>query len=173
MLTSIAARNVHVRSFDGAFLPTKEVAMNEAYSENDPDFHPTSACTLSAIFDSRSEAQSAVARLQDVGIEQDHIHFLPNICDDCDGSASGSAPMSFWNLLESWLFPDSERAAYSEHLRRGGFLVSITDVEQAQYKKARNILADEGSIDIDERADQWRREGWTASGKAGSLGEQD
>lgn len=133
-------------------------------NENDPDFRPTSACTLSAIFDSRTAAGSAVARLHDAGIPQDAIQFLPNITNNANGSAAGTEPQNFWNQLESWMFPDKEREAYSEHLRRGGFLVSVIDVGQAQYDIARNILDDEGSINIDERADQWRRDGWSGRG---------
>lgn len=130
-------------------------------NENDPDFRPSTACTLSAIFDSRTAAASAVARLRDGGIPQEAIQFLPNITNDSDRSAEGAEPPSFWNQLESWMFPDKEREAYSEHLRRGGFLVSVLDVGQSEYEIARNILDDEGSIDIDERADQWRRDGWS------------
>ncbi|WFR94346.1 hypothetical protein [Rhizobium tumorigenes] len=135
--------------------------MNTISSENDPDFHPASACTLSAIFDRRSEAASAVARLQDAGIPSEAVHFLPSIASEGDKPATAAEPVDFWHQLEKWFFADHERAAYSEGLRRGGFLVSVIDVDKAQYDIARNILDDEGSIDIDERADQWRREGWS------------
>ncbi len=134
--------------------------MNTISSENDPDFRPTSACTLSAIFDSKSQADSAVARLQDAGIPSDAVHLLPNIASDGEPAAKAE-PVDVWSLLESWLYPEHRRAAYAEGVRRGGFLVSVIDVGKDQYEIAHDILDDEGSIDIDERADQWRRDGWS------------
>nr|WP_222857982.1 YsnF/AvaK domain-containing protein [Rhizobium cauense] len=38
-------------------------------------------------------------------------------------------------------------------------MVSV-QVDDANYESAHDLLDDEGSIDIDERADQWRTEGW-------------
>lgn len=138
--------------------------MNTVYSENDPDFRPTSACTLSAIFDSKTDAAAAVARLYDAGFGKEAVHFMPNVGDDGDGSAAGAEPETVWDQIQSWLFPEGGHARYSEHLRRGGFVVSVIDVSRSQYQLARNILDDDGSIDIDERADQWRREGWSDKG---------
>ena len=54
-----------------------------------------------------------------------------------------------------------DRDVYAEGLRRGGFLVSAS-VDQSNYDTAHDILDDAGSIDLDERADLWRIEGWTA-----------
>lgn len=135
--------------------------MNNVYSENDPDFRPTSACTLSAIFDNRTDAAAAVARLYDSGFAKESVHFMPNI-DEGERAATDAEPRKVWDQLQSWLFPEGDHARYSEHLRRGGFVVSVIDVSKSQYQLARNILDDDGSIDIDERADQWRREGWNA-----------
>ncbi|MEH7881379.1 DUF2382 domain-containing protein [Rhizobium laguerreae] len=108
---------------------------------------------LSAFFDSRSDADRAVERLKDAGVANDAIRFLPGY------EANGDA--GFWAKLEDWFFPDEDRATYAEGLRRGGFLVSV-QVDDATYETAHDILDDEGSIDIDERADSWRREGWDA-----------
>jgi stress response protein YsnF len=57
---------------------------------------------------------------------------------------------------------------HAEGLRRGGFLVSV-EVDDASYETAHDILDDEGSIDIDERADTWRKEGWNAQGSNEAL----
>jgi uncharacterized protein (TIGR02271 family) len=60
---------------------------------------------------------------------------------------------------------------YAEGLNRGGYLVSL-HVSDAEYERALDILDDEGTIDIDERAASWRSEGWTgtASGAGADAG---
>ena len=47
-----------------------------------------------------------------------------------------------------------------EPLRRGGYLISVNAADE-QYERVLDILDDEGTIDIDERADSWRAEGWS------------
>ena len=115
--------------------------------------------SLTAFFDSRSEAESAVDALKDAGITSDAIRLVPGFEADGDANIDREHHKGFWASLEDLFFPDSDRHVYSEGLRRGGFLVSVT-VSDAMYDKVHDILDDEGSIDIDERADQWRGEGW-------------
>jgi uncharacterized protein (TIGR02271 family) len=57
--------------------------------------------------------------------------------------------------------PDEDRYTYAEGLNRGGYLVTVTNVPMGLYEQALDILDDEGAIDIDERAESWRSEGWT------------
>lgn len=117
--------------------------------------------TLSAFFDFRSDAEDAVSRLKDADISKDAIRLVPGY--EADGHAQNSASddhKGIWASLEDFFFTDSDRLLYSEGLRHGGFLISVTTVKEALYETAREILDDEGSVDLDERADQWRNEGW-------------
>lgn len=138
--------------------------MANLYNENAPTFASGSSYNnLSAFFDSRSDAESAISRLKDAGIMENNIRFLPGYEADGDAAAVASDDRpGFWSALGDWFFPDEDRAAYAEGLRRGGFLVSVSNLSDALYETAHDILDDEGSIDIDERADTWRREGWNA-----------
>jgi len=118
--------------------------------------------TLTAFFDSRSDAESAVERLKGAGIPECAIRFMPGYESDSDVATTASNNRSgFWASLSDWFLPEEDRATYAEGLRRGGFLVSV-QVDDASYETAHDILDDEGSIDIDERADTWRKEGWDA-----------
>lgn len=120
--------------------------------------------TLTAFFDSRSDAENAVKRLEEAGIPHDSIRFVPGYEADGDRAIAGSDDRKgFWAALEDFFFPNDDRLVYSEGLRRGGFLVSVSRISDDLYKTAHAILDDEGSIDIDERADQWRSEGWDTS----------
>jgi len=116
--------------------------------------------TLSALFDDRAEAESAIERLKAIGLPDDRIRFMPG---DEAGDARRPEPGGWFGGLEDWLFPDEDRAAYAEGLRRGGYLVSV-QVDDATYEMAHDILDSKGSIDMDERADLWRSEGWGGGG---------
>ncbi len=117
--------------------------------------------TLTAFFDSRADAEQAVSRLQDAGIASNNIRFMPGYEADNAAVAGVSERSGFWAALEDWFFPDDDRTVYAEGLHRGGFLVSVS-VDDAQHDMAHDILDDEGSIDMDERADMWRSDGWEA-----------
>lgn len=113
--------------------------------------------TLSAFFDDRVAAEDAIRRLKDIGIDDGDVRFMPGY--EADREVYHGDHRLFWEGLAGWLFPDEDRATYAEGLRRGGFLVSV-QVNDQTYESAHDILDDDGSIDIDERADLWREEGW-------------
>jgi hypothetical protein len=113
---------------------------------------------LTAFFDSRSEAEDAVERLKEAGVTD--VRLMPGYEADAEKARVESDDRGgFWPDLDDWLLPDEDRAVYAEGLRRGGFLVSAS-VDEATYDAAHDILDDEGAIDMDERADLWRSEGW-------------
>ena len=71
---------------------------------------------------------------------------------------------------------EGDAQAYGEGVRRGGTLVTVR-VDPAQAALAPTvaaILERHGAVDLDEKADAWRAEGWTASerntGPAGTTG---
>ncbi len=136
--------------------------MSNLHSDSTPAFSGAPGrSTLTAFFDSRSDAESAVERLKDAGIAD--VRLMPGYEADGDKAAvAGDDRGGFWAKLEGWLFPDEDRSVYAEGLRRGGFLISV-EVDDATHGIAHDILDDQGSIDMDERADLWRAEGWNIS----------
>ncbi|KQS95071.1 hypothetical protein ASG42_30175 [Rhizobium sp. Leaf391] len=134
-----------------------------AYNETENGYSTASGTSsaLTAFFDSRSDAESAIERLKQAGISSGTIRLVLGY--EADEDSAGTAAddrKGFWESLGDFFFPDEDRLVYSEGLRRGGFLVSVTSVSDALYDAAHEILDEEGSIDIDERADLWRNEGW-------------
>jgi uncharacterized protein (TIGR02271 family) len=113
--------------------------------------------TITAFFDDREDASDAIQRLQTAGIPRRDINMV-------EGGRSGSSPTQesagFWESLKELFLPDEDRYTYAEGLRRGGYLVTVR-TNDAHYERAVDILDDEGTIDIDERAASWRNEGWT------------
>ena len=120
---------------------------------------------VTAFFDSRSDAEDAIERLADAGVPRDSIRFMPG--DERDppddaGEGARTEPRGLWDSLGDMFLPDEDRGTYAEGLRRGGYLISV-HVSDEQYERVLDILDDEGTIDIDERAESWRSEGWTGS----------
>ncbi|EJC79329.1 hypothetical protein Rleg4DRAFT_0920 [Rhizobium leguminosarum bv. trifolii WSM2297] len=135
--------------------------MSSIYNDTNPAVSgPTGGSSLTAFFDSRSEAQSAVSRLEDAGVPVARIRLMPGYEADAKTAGARSDNRSgFFEALADFFFPDEDRAVYAEGLRRGGFLVQVNDIDDALYETVHDILDDEGSIDMDERADLWSSEG--------------
>jgi uncharacterized protein (TIGR02271 family) len=122
---------------------------------------------ITAFFDSRTDAEEAIARLEAEGIARGSARLVPgHERDTSSGTASvGDAAKGFWESLGDLFLPDEDRYTYAEGLSRGGYLVSV-NVSDAEYERTLDILDDEGTIDIDERAASWRLEGWTGTSAA-------
>ena len=131
---------------------------------------------VTAFFDSRTDAEEAISRLHAAGVARDGIRLTPSSEQDAGGAgATGDAggqsfpeaSAGLWDSLRDLFLPDEDRHTYAEGLRRGGYLVSVS-ASDADYERVIDILDDEGTIDIDERAESWRSEGWSASSTAGA-----
>ena len=131
---------------------------------------------VTAFFDSRTDAGEAISRLHTAGIPRDGIRLTSS--GERDNSRSGStgtqsvadASVGLWESLRDLFLPDEDRHTYAEGLSRGGYLVAV-QTSDADYERVIDILDDEGTIDIDERASSWRSEGWSGtSGLASPSG---
>ncbi|MDH2329107.1 YsnF/AvaK domain-containing protein [Cereibacter sp. SYSU M97828] len=120
------------------------------------------ATSVSALFDNRADAQDARDRLVQAGIPNQQIRIIEG-----DGSAetgttttTADREKGFWESLGDFFFPDEDRYSYAEGLSRGGYLVAVTGLSQANYETALDILDDEGTVNLEEREASWRAEGW-------------
>src|SRR5215207_9741397 len=125
--------------------------------------------TITAFFDDRTNAEEAVDRLHSAGLARDAVRLMAGHeraserdanRDSNRGAYQNDEGMGFWDSLKDLFLPDEDRHTYAEGLRRGGYLVTVRATE-ANYARALDILDDEGTIDLDERAASWRSEGWT------------
>jgi len=114
--------------------------------------------TLTAFFDQIDKADAAHQRLIDLGIPGASIRITGG--DDYVGRADYREDRGFWDGLLDFFFPSEDAATYAEGLRRGGYLMTVAGVSSDQYDRVLDILDYEGSVDLDERATSWRREGW-------------
>src|SRR5687768_6436133 len=89
--------------------------------------------TVTALFDSRKDAEDAVERLIAMPIPKERIRLTPG--DEIDPKGDPEVwnedvpnPQQRMGILESLrglFFPDDDRFTYGEHLRRGSYLVSV------------------------------------------------
>jgi stress response protein YsnF len=120
--------------------------------------------SISAFFDTQAAATKAVDDLLLAGIPRQQISQTGGE----DIGQLGTAPArteekGFWESLKDMFMPEEDRAVYAEGLRRGGYLVSVR-TDEADFDRVVDILDNDGAVDLNEREDQWRAEGWTSSG---------
>jgi len=124
--------------------------------------------TLTALFDSRADAQASADSLRQLGIDADDIHIHDNTSQTGDSTHDDPG---LWQTIKNAFLPDEDRHTYEEGLRRGGFLLTA-DVDEAQADRAIGVLDSANGVDMDERSNRWRAEGWTApaTGATGAAG---
>lgn len=116
--------------------------------------------TITALFDTRADAEAGRQRLLDAHLDADNV----NIHDKSsigDAAYSSHQEPGMWASIKNAFLPDEDRHTYEEGVRRGGFLLTA-DVDEQQADEAVRALEhdDAKGIDIDERAGQWKSQGW-------------
>jgi uncharacterized protein (TIGR02271 family) len=56
--------------------------------------------------------------------------------------------------------PEEDAHYYAEGVRRGGILVTVAADDQREADAAVAILRRHGAVDIDQRANEWKKQGW-------------
>ncbi|MET0430352.1 MAG: YsnF/AvaK domain-containing protein [Microvirga sp.] len=78
------------------------------------------------------------------------------------GSGAGAALGGLAGSLVNAGVDEGDAHAYAEGINRGGALVTVR-ASDAQRDQVFDILDDEGTVEIDDRAAAWRSEGWTGA----------
>jgi hypothetical protein len=117
--------------------------------------------TISAVFDTRLEAEMACRHLRDdMGLTAGDIHLI-------DRESHGPQPQpqphhperGFWATMQELFNPQEELYTYGEAVSRGATLLRA-QVPAARHDQALALLKRAGAIDLGDRAEAWRREGW-------------
>ena len=132
--------------------------------------------TVTAFFDNRADAEAAKQRLHAARIDADHVHIHDRSSQGYreSGPYSNDQDRGVWDSIKNAFLPDEDRHTYEEGLRRGGVLLTA-DVDSDQVDEAVRVLEGTNSVDVDDRSQQWRSQGWnygaagTAAGFAGNT----
>jgi len=126
------------------------------------DIGTSGATSISALFDSRADADMAIARLNQADIPSSQIRMEEGSAGTATAATTSATheDKGFWDKLSDYFFPDEDRYSYAEGLSRGGFLVTVTGLSTAEYDTVLDILDDDGTVNLAEREESWRSEGW-------------
>ncbi len=117
--------------------------------------------TITAIYDSEVDARHAREQLLDAGLDDDEVRVVShNLTSTPVGSVDHDKGV--WESIKEFFVGDDDRSKYSEGMRRGGYLLTAL-VDEEHSAEAISTLEKTNAIDLDERAEQWRSEGWTDS----------
>src|SRR5918993_1167988 len=95
--------------------------------------------TITAMYDSRAEAEAACQQLKSTIGADARIIDKSETSSDPSGESRG-----FWADLKDAFMPDEDRFSYEEGIRRGGFLL-FAQVDEHQADQACSILHSTGS----------------------------
>jgi uncharacterized protein (TIGR02271 family) len=76
------------------------------------------------------------------------------------GAGVGAAAGGIIGALVNIGVPEEHAHYYAEGVRRGGTLVTVHARTDDVADCAANVMRQHGAVDIDERAEHWKREGW-------------
>jgi hypothetical protein len=76
------------------------------------------------------------------------------------GAGIGAVAGGLIGALTGLGVPEEEAHYYAEAMRRGGILVTVAADNKAQAELAVAIMRRHGAIDIEQRAAEWKKQGW-------------
>ncbi len=122
--------------------------------------------SIIAAFKDNSTAKQAVERLVAQGFARSAIH-LQSGYEDATAPAAGRTsladPFGFATFFSTLFGADaqSEAGKYAEAVRRGTTVVAVDVRSEGESDKATRVMQELGSIDVDQRAQEWQSQGWT------------
>jgi uncharacterized protein (TIGR02271 family) len=111
---------------------------------------------ITALFDSRNDAEDAVRRLSHAGIPEQRVQIASERGGD---QSSLGTTGDLASVLNDPSLPASDRETFAEGLRRGGYLLTVRADDLAAPEVV-SILDETDAVDLDDRAGQWRSSGW-------------
>ena len=115
--------------------------------------------TITALYDTRGAAETARDGLVALGVPS-HQVAIRGTGEGAAGATTGEEDGGFWASLSDLFMPDEDRSTYAEGLRRGGYLLTA-HVPDDLEDQALEVLERSDPVDLDQRAESWRQEGWT------------
>lgn len=120
--------------------------------------------TVTALYDTRAEAEAAKQRLSSA-VDVESCRIIDRDSSDSDqhqGSSLGSLGIS-----------GDDRHAYGEGINRGGFLLCAEVDSDEDADEIVRVLEQTSSVDLDDRQNSWRNEGWAPFSGASGFGDRD
>lgn len=133
------------------------------------------ARTITALFDTKADADAGAARLRQAGIDSVHVHEQATHHETAHSDTADTTTLKdrgMWAAIKNAVLPAEDRHTYEEGVRRGGFLLTA-DVDDDATPAAVRALEEANSVDLDERSQQWRTDGWNYQSGTSDLDDDD
>ncbi len=115
---------------------------------------------ITALFDSRADAEAARDRLKASKVDISGIHIVDKATEGYHADTySTTQNKGIWGSIKSAFLPDEDRHTLEEGVHRGGFVLS-GQVSDDQADNAVQVLDNANSIDLDKRSSDWHAAGW-------------
>ncbi|MDZ5455618.1 YsnF/AvaK domain-containing protein [Azohydromonas lata] len=124
--------------------------------------------TVVGLFDSEADAQRALQILTAKGTDPSHVqitHAEDAFSADSATQADAGTANRVRGFFSDMFDPADEREVghYAEAVRRGGALLKVEIDDDAQLDDVREAFTTASAVDIDQRMEAWRAQGWTDS----------
>lgn len=135
------------------------------------------AATVIGVFDTHAEANRARDRMVEEGIPPSAVRVSA-----AEGGGSTTTTTTgaaehggFWDWLRSLFGSDDDDyvTRTTEAARRGSCVLAVDTPDDSQVQVVERVMQENGVIDIEERAAQWRQEGWTGGRDSLASGSTD
>ena len=128
--------------------------------------------TVIGAFDTQDQAQQAKERLIRDGFDRDDVCIEPGDGTTTttttrtgamrdDNEPQGKIGHFFAELFGTSDLHRHHSETYQEAVRRGSYVVVVDAEDDSRAEKAATCLREAGAMNVDERMQQWRNEGWT------------
>ena len=121
--------------------------------------------TVTALYDSRTEAETARERLSSVSDIQN-----VRIIDQQEGGAASSESGEHRSWFEKLFMPEDDHQTFSEGMRRGGYMLCAKIDNEQDADRIIQVLEETSPVDLDERSQSWRSEGWQPEQRSSAFG---
>jgi uncharacterized protein (TIGR02271 family) len=114
------------------------------------------------LYDTKGAAESARDDLVALGVPSGDVTIrgAEGGGPSATSTSAATEDKGFWGGLADLFAPDEDRHAYAEGVRRGGYLLTAR-VPDGLEDQAVDALERHDPVDLDQRAESWRQEGWT------------
>jgi uncharacterized protein (TIGR02271 family) len=129
--------------------------------------------TVVGVYDSYTQAESAVNELISAGFSRDHVQLTPDTRNASTGQdgvgtavrdgteSTGSSIGNFFRSLFGMEEHREHHDIYSEAIRRGSHVLTVDAPSDEMRERAIDIMNRYDPVDIDERSAHWRSQGWS------------
>jgi uncharacterized protein (TIGR02271 family) len=121
--------------------------------------------TVVGVYDNKSQAQSAMNELLASGFSRNNVQMNPEHMPAAAGKAqtgdTGHGIGHFFRTLFGMDDADTSTDVYSEAVRRGSVVLVVAVDTDDDRDRAMDVMNRYDPVDIDERASQWRSQGWS------------